>query len=92
MTNTALLKYIINSHNETMKELAPILGVTLATLYNKVNQKDGRCFTQDEIEMIAYRYHLTPEDVFKVFFTRDPNEPFMGKNGKPIDHFEAPKY
>lgn len=56
-------------HGDTRTSLAKALGMSLGTLNAKINETDGRCFTQPEIAAIKDRYNFTAEKVDRVFFT-----------------------
>ena len=56
-------------HNDTRADLAKALGMSLGTLNAKINETNGRCFTQPEIASIKDRYNFDAEKVDKVFFT-----------------------
>ena len=56
-------------HGDTRTDLAKALGMSLGTLNAKINETNGRCFTQPEIASIKNRYKLTAEKVDRIFFT-----------------------
>ena len=67
--NTNELKAEIVRHAETSSILAEVLGVTKATLSNKLNGKVE--FTQSEIGAIKEHYNLSAERVAEIFFALD---------------------
>lgn len=65
--NKNLLIYFIKQNGERIEDIATVLGIHPLTLRDKINGKTE--FKQSEIEAIIKRYKLTPDEVFKVFFT-----------------------
>ena len=65
--NKNLLIYHIKQKGEKIEDLAAVLGIHPMTLREKINGKSE--FRQSEIDVIARRYNLTPDEAFKVFFT-----------------------
>lgn len=51
--------------NETIEDLAKVLGIVRPTLSAKIN---GKGFTQKEIATIKEHYNLSPERVAEIFF------------------------
>lgn len=66
--NEKELRAVMALNGDKLKDLAPALGITASTLSQKVNGVVA--FSRAEIETIALRYKLTPEDVVRIFFTR----------------------
>lgn len=62
-----LLIYYMNRAEDRTDDLAAALGIHPLTLRDKINCRTE--FKQSEIEAIIRRYNLTPDEVFKVFFT-----------------------
>lgn len=58
----------IKKNGDTQGELAKMMGVTRATLSNKMSEKNKASFTQPEISFIKERYNLSPEEVDAIFF------------------------
>lgn len=58
----------IKRHGDTQGTLAQSMGITRATLSNKMSEKNTASFTQPEISFIKERYGLTPEEVNDIFF------------------------
>ena len=55
-------------HGETYEDLAKVIGCTVPTISDKINEKTGNGFTQPEIKEIKKHYNLTPEDIDRIFF------------------------
>lgn len=66
MTDTAKLKYFIEKNNLTQSKLAEMLGITMATMNNKVLGK--REFSTEEIFKIQKILNLTLEEKEEIFF------------------------
>lgn len=62
-----LLIYYMKRAEDSTDDLAAALGIHPLTLRDKINGKTE--FKKSEIEAVIRRYDLTPEEVFKVFFT-----------------------
>lgn len=67
MTNTNLLKARMVEHGDVdcVAKLADLLGISRTTASNKLNGKTP--FNQTEIALIAEEYHLSDEDIRKIF-------------------------
>lgn len=65
MTNTNFLKAKMVLHGDTIQSLAQAIGINRQNASLKINGK--RCFKQDEIAVIAWRYKLTPQEVKAIF-------------------------
>lgn len=68
--NKALLKSKMAIWGDTGESLAKVLNITKQTFSAKINEKHGSEFTQSEIEKIASRYDLSPDEIRDIFFTR----------------------
>lgn len=66
MTNTALLKSIINENGFKNKFLALACGVTERTFSNKLNGKTP--FVQNEILILRNILHLSDDELSMIFF------------------------
>ena len=66
MVNKRLLNSKMALFGDTQQDLARAIGVNLATLNAKINNKS--MFNADEIITIKERYHLTPDEVDSIFF------------------------
>jgi transcriptional regulator with XRE-family HTH domain len=66
MTNREKLKGKIVENGLTQEQLAEILGIRIATLNYKVNNKSE--FKASEIKKLAEVLHLTDEEVNTIFF------------------------
>lgn len=64
--NDKELRAVMALNGDKLKDLAPALGITASTLSQKLNGVVG--FSRVEIETIALRYKLTPEELVKIFF------------------------
>lgn len=62
-----LLKQVMIDNHDTMDDLAEELGINANTLYVKMARVRSQ-FTQTEIQKVAERYSLTPEQTFDIFF------------------------
>lgn len=62
-----LLKQVMIDNHDTMDDLAEELGINANTLYVKMAGARSQ-FTQTEIQKVAERYSLTPEQTFDIFF------------------------
>lgn len=69
-----LFEFHMKKHDFTQKTLARAIGISEATLSRKLSAPKGGKrydFTQSEIKKIAKRLELTPDDVWRVFFSGD---------------------
>lgn len=66
MTNREKLKGKIVENGMTQEQLAELLGITIATINYKVNNKSE--FKASEIKKLAETLHLTDEEVNAIFF------------------------
>jgi len=66
--NKALFKSIMVLNGDTLNSLAEAMGKTRPTISHKLNETHGE-FTTSEIRFIKDRYHLTIEDIDRIFFT-----------------------
>mgnify|MGYP003299169849 CR=1 FL=1 len=66
--NKALLMGIMRMHNDTQKDLADALGLSLSRLNAKINEKYGAQFNQTEIASIKCRYKLDDTQLNSIFF------------------------
>lgn len=64
--NKNLFRSKIALRGDTQTTLAEYLGISEASLSNKVNGKTE--FVQSEISTIASRYDLSPSEVTEIFF------------------------
>lgn len=65
--NKTLLRSFMILHGDTNETLADALGVTAATISDKINER-GTEFKQGEIAKIKDRYSLSAEQVEAIFF------------------------
>lgn len=65
--NSKELRAIMVLNGDTYSDLANALGISEASLGNKINEK-GTEFKQGEIARIKDRYNLTPDQVESIFF------------------------
>ena len=66
--NGKLLRSIMVLHGDTGRSLAQYLGLSEASVNNKIAET-GTEFKQSEIAMIRARYNLTDEQVTQIFFS-----------------------
>lgn len=67
------LKIKMRDFGDTRESLARAMGLTDHTLYMKMRaEKTSRVqqFNQKEIQFIAERYNLTPEEIAEIFFAK----------------------
>ena len=63
------LEAMMKRHGDTGGSLAAYLGVTRSTFSAKINETDGREFTQGEITKIKQKYGLTADEIDMIFFS-----------------------
>lgn len=63
--NKSLLKYQMQLHNDSVKDLAEFLNVHFTTLYKKINGVND--FSNTEMSKIAKRYNLADAEVVDIF-------------------------
>jgi len=66
--NPNKLRAVMALHGDSGVDLAKFLNISKQAFYSKINGRDGREFTQSEIQKIKERYSLTPEEVDDIFF------------------------
>lgn len=66
MTNSAKLKGLIVSRDETQAQLAEVLNINPTTLNQKINNRAR--FFSDEMTIIKEHYNLTAEEFCDIFF------------------------
>ena len=66
MTDTHLLRYIIQKNGDTVESLAAYLGIGRTALSCKINNRSE--FKQSEIYRIVKRYDLTADFCMKLFY------------------------
>jgi predicted transcriptional regulator len=66
--NKELLRSVMALHGETNLDLAELLGISMTSVSNKINEK-GSEFKQREIAKIRKHYNLTNEQVTLIFFS-----------------------
>lgn len=64
--NTNKLRGVIASHGDTQKELAKHIGIAPPTLNDKIHNK--RDFKRSEMGKIMWRYNLSHDEAFEIFF------------------------
>ena len=67
-TNTNMLISKMKLFGDTQQDLADALGLSLVRTNAKINNKDGAEFDQGEIAIMIFRYYLTPEETYLIFF------------------------
>lgn len=55
-------------YGDDIETLADYLKISRQTLKSKIECKTE--FKRDEIDLIAIRYHLTPEEIHDIFFSQ----------------------
>lgn len=60
---------VMREYGDTQESLADALGITRATLNNKIHGRNGSSFNQPEIATIRARYSLKAEEVESIFFS-----------------------
>nr|DAK93946.1 MAG TPA: Regulatory protein [Caudoviricetes sp.] len=66
--NKNRLESVMKLNNDNGQTLAKYLGIARTTFSNKLNETRGAEFTQNEIRGIKERYHLSAEEIDKIFF------------------------
>lgn len=66
--NKYKLLVCLAENGETRKELAEVLGISIAILSKKMSENDDLSFTQSEISTIKHHYRLTSEQIDAIFF------------------------
>lgn len=66
MTNSAKLKGLIVSRDETQAQLAEVLNMNPTTLNQKINNRAR--FFSDEMVIIKQHYNLSAEEFCDIFF------------------------
>lgn len=66
--NKKELEAMMKRHGDTGGDLAAYLGVTRSTFSAKLNESNGREFTQGEILKIKARYDLNADELDTIFF------------------------
>ena len=67
--DTQKLKVIMVLHDESVRDLADVLGLSPSSVYRKLNGECGE-FTQGEIAKIKAHYDVTAEQVDQIFFAK----------------------
>ena len=65
--NKELLRSVMALYGDTNKTLAAFIGISEQSFSNKVNE-NGTEFKKGEIAKIKERYHLTCDQVDRIFF------------------------
>ena len=63
---TNMLKAAMTAYGDTQEKLAEAIGISASNFSDKVNGKVS--FRQSEIAAIKERYHLSADDVDRIFF------------------------
>lgn len=66
--NKAMLESFMKLKGDTSSTLASHLGIARSSFSAKMNEYEGRCFTQKEICIIKNRYNLSSDDADRIFF------------------------
>ena len=65
--NKELLRSVMALYGDTNKTLAAFIGISEQSFSNKINE-NGTEFKKGEIAKIKERYHLTCDQVDRIFF------------------------
>lgn len=66
--NVNFLKGYMEKNGDSHEDLAKALKIHPKTLYAKLGEYNGICFTLAEMQIIAQRYHLTGDQIKDIFF------------------------
>ena len=66
--NKQLFKSLMVLNGDTNASLAEFLGISVQSVCNKINEKNGQEWKQGEMLMIKKRWNLSGEMVDRVFF------------------------
>lgn len=66
--NPNKLRAVMALHGDNGNILSKVLEISPQAFSAKLNGRNGREFTQSEIQAIKERYNLTAEDVDDIFF------------------------
>lgn len=64
------LRAVMAAHGETYEDLAKVVGCTVPTLSDKINEKAPNGFNQKEMIAIKEHYKLSAKQVDLIFFGR----------------------
>jgi hypothetical protein len=65
-----LLSSVMVKNDDTQRDLAEAMGMSLSRFNAKINEREGAEFTQNEMMFMITRYHLTNDEAMKIFFTK----------------------
>lgn len=68
--NKNLLESKMKLYGDNGSTLSEYLGISRSTLSSKINETNGREFTQREISKIKFRYNLSAEEIDCIFFNQ----------------------
>lgn len=66
--NKNALRAVMAERGETYEDLAAVIGCTVSTVSDKINEKAPSGFTQKEMLAIKEHYKLTARQVDNIFF------------------------
>ena len=69
MTDTKALEIVLLEKDKRKKDLAELLGVSVQTIYNKVNNVVD--FKTQEVKAITEFLQLTQEEMMAIFFAKN---------------------
>ena len=69
MTDTKALEIVLLKKDKSKKDLAELLGVSVQTIYNKVNNVVD--FKTQEVKAITEFLQLTQEEMMAIFFAKN---------------------
>ena len=70
MMNKNLLVSKMKLHGDNQEDIAKWIGLSTQRFNAKLNGTGGAEFTQSEILKIKEKYHLTPDEIDKIFFDK----------------------
>ncbi len=68
--NKQMFRSLMALHEEKYSDIAELLGVTMQTVSDKVNERNGAEFRQGEIAKIARHWKMTAKQLVACFFAR----------------------
>ena len=69
MTDTKALEIVLLKKGKSKKDLAELLGVSMQTIYNKINNAVD--FKTQEVKAITEFLQLTQEEMMAIFFAEN---------------------
>lgn len=69
--NKELFRYYIAKNNDTAKGLGEKIGLSVASMSAKSQERGTRCFDIKEVQKIRKLYNLSDAEVMEIFFYDD---------------------